>query len=148
VDFEVLHPSRQELQERHKTNALSCVLRVSNGQQTALLTGDIEQAQETQLLALGDRLQAQWLMVPHHGSKTSSSAAFLDAVAPQFALVQAGYRNRFGHPASPVLVRYQERKIRLVDTPHCGAATWRSWQPEVMVCERQRQAHYWRHRLP
>jgi len=148
VDFELLHPSRQELQERHKTNALSCVLRVSNGQQTALLTGDIEQAQETQLLALGDRLQAQWLMVPHHGSKTSSSGAFLDAVAPQFALVQAGYRNRFGHPAGPVLVRYQERKISLVDTPHCGAATWRSWQPEAMACERRRQAHYWRHRLP
>jgi competence protein ComEC len=148
VDFEVLHPSSQELQERHKTNALSCVLRVSNGQQTALLTGDIEQAQETQLLALGNRLQAQWLMVPHHGSKTSSSGAFLDAVAPRFALVQAGYRNRFGHPASPVLVRYQERKIQIVDTPHCGAATWRSWQPEFMACQRRLQARYWHHRLP
>jgi hypothetical protein len=88
------------------------------------------------------------LLVPHHGSKTSSSAAFLNAVQPQLALVQAGYRNRFGHPAQPVLVRYAERHIRMVDSPHCGAATLRSTQPQLIHCQRTEGMRYWHHRLP
>ncbi|HSO45127.1 MAG TPA: DNA internalization-related competence protein ComEC/Rec2, partial [Rhodoferax sp.] len=108
VDFEVLHPLASDYGDVRKTNAMSCALRIGNGRQTALLAGDIEQAQEAQLLArnLGGapgpnhptgNLQADVLLVPHHGSKTSSSAAFLDAVQPRLALVQTGYRNRFGH---------------------------------------------------
>ena len=84
------------------------MLRISNGARTALLAGDIEQAQEARLAgSSGAALQADVLLVPHHGSKTSSSDAFLDAVRPSLALVQAGYRNRFGHPAAPVLERYR-----------------------------------------
>jgi competence protein ComEC len=93
-------------------------------------------------------LRAQWLLVPHHGSKTSSSPDFLDAVQPRFAMVQAGYRNRFGHPASPVLVRYDERKIAVIDTPHCGASRWQSWQADQIACEREVQRRYWRHIAP
>ena len=93
-------------------------------------------------------LKAQVLLVPHHGSKTSSSAAFLDAVAPQWALVQSGYRNRFSHPAAPVLARYQERHIAVVDSPHCGAATWRSTVPQEVRCEREQGRRYWDHRVP
>ena len=93
-------------------------------------------------------LRADVLLVPHHGSKTSSSAAFLDAVQPRLALVQAGYRNRFGHPASPVLVRYDERRIRMIDTPHCGAASWQSWHPDGVQCARDVQKRYWHHLLP
>ena len=88
------------------------------------------------------------LLVPHHGSKTSSSEAFLDAVRPQWALVQAGYRNRFGHPAPPVVARYAERGATLVDSPHCGAARWSSTEPLRMDCERQRSPRYWHHRAP
>src|SRR5659263_71231 len=73
-------------------------------------------------MCIRDRLKADVLLVPHHGSRFSSSAAFLDAVQPRTALVQAGYRNRFGHPAAPVLVRYEERHIQVIDSPHCGAA--------------------------
>jgi competence protein ComEC len=69
-------------------------------------------------------------------------------VQPRFAMVQAGYRNRFGHPASPVLVRYDERKITVVDTPHCGASRWESWQADQITCEREVQRRYWRHRAP
>ncbi len=148
VDFEVLHPQASDYEGKNKPNALSCVLRISNGARTALLTGDIEQPQEARLAAAGVPLAADVLLVPHHGSKTSSSAVFLDAVAPRMALVQAGYRNRFGHPAAPVMARYGERHIPVVDSPHCGAATWRSAQPARIDCQREAAMRYWHHRVP
>ena len=148
VTFEVLHPQAADYDDPHKTNAMSCTLRIANGTQTALLAGDIEQTQEARLVAAGAPLRADVLLVPHHGSKTSSSAAFLDAVQPRLALVQAGYRNRFGHPAGPVLVRYEERHIQVIDTPRCGAAVWQSWVPQEVVCERDRGRRYWHHRMP
>jgi competence protein ComEC len=86
--------------------------------------------------------------VPHHGSKTSSSAAFLDAVHPSIALVQAGYRNRFGHPAAPVMDRYHERGIAVIDSPHCGAARWSSAHPDRVACQRDEARRYWTHRAP
>ena len=147
VQFEVLHPLADDYSMNRKTNAMSCVLRIGNGRRTALLVGDIEQAQEARLVA-SSHLQADVLLVPHHGSKTSSSAAFLDAVAPSLALVQSGYRNRFGHPAPEVLARYRERHIRLLDSPHCGAMSWSSDRPEELQCQRELAARYWQHRLP
>jgi competence protein ComEC len=144
----VLHPQAQHYEAAAKSNAMSCVLRISNGAQTLLLTGDIEQRQEAQLLAAGAPLKSDVLLVPHHGSKTSSSAAFLDAVAPEIALVQAGYRNRFGHPAAPVMARYAEREVRVVDSAHCGAARWQSAQPQQVSCQRQQNHRYWQHQTP
>ena len=64
------------------------------------------------------------------------------------ALVQAGYRNRFGHPAPSVVQRYASHGIRLVDTVHCGAAVWRSDQPAAVDCERERAPRYWQHTPP
>jgi competence protein ComEC len=153
VDFEVLHPQADDYAANHPSNTMSCTLRISNGVQSAMLAGDIEQVQEARLVAAGagaapNRLKSDVLLVPHHGSKTSSSTAFLDAVQPQFALVQAGYRNRFGHPAEPVLVRYAERNIRVVDTPHCGAMTWQSAQPQDVKCQRMQGLRYWHHQMP
>ncbi len=145
VAFEVLHPQAPDYQAPSKSNAMSCVLRITNGAHSALLTGDIEQPQEARLLAGLQSIRAELLLVPHHGSKTSSSAAFLDAVAPRFALVQAGYRNRFGHPAESVLERYSERHIQVVDSPHCGAITWESARADRVSCQRARQRHYWQH---
>jgi competence protein ComEC len=149
VAFEVLHPHSGDYGDVHKTNAMSCTVRISNGQQTALLAADIEQSQEDRLVAAEQiDLHADVLLVPHHGSKTSSSAGFLDAVHPRIALVQAGYRNRFGHPAPSVLARYIERQVQVVDSPHCGAMTWQSWQPESVACQRQKDPRYWQHRVP
>jgi competence protein ComEC len=148
VDFEVLHPRAPDYEAGLKSNALSCTLRISNGAQSILLAGDIEQAQESRLVAEGVDIRANVMLVPHHGSKTSSSAAFLDAVQPQIALVQSGYRNRFGHPAQPVLVRYAERGIRVVDSPHCGAVTWHSLHPAQVSCHREQALRYWHHRVP
>ncbi|MEP6792066.1 MAG: DNA internalization-related competence protein ComEC/Rec2, partial [Ramlibacter sp.] len=148
VDFEVLQPLAQDYETRNKSNAMSCVLRIANGRQTALLVGDIEQPQEARLVAASAALKADVLLVPHHGSKTSSSEAFLDAVRPRIAIVQAGYRNRFGHPAEPVLARYEARQVEVIDSPHCGAAWWRSVAPAAAACQRAASARYWHHRLP
>ncbi len=153
VRFEVLHPdgpAPPDAPARGRgggspSNARTCVLRVvAHDGRAALLAGDIERAQEAALLRSGLPLAADLLLVPHHGSKTSSSEAFLDAVQPAAALVQSGYRNRFGHPAPQVVRRYEERGIALVATPQCGAATWASAQARV-VCERERSRRYWHH---
>jgi competence protein ComEC len=150
VDFAVLHPRSEDYESLSTSNAMSCTLRISNGLQSALLAGDIEQRQEARLAdaVAGNGLKSDVLLVPHHGSKSSSSEVFLDAVQPRFALVQAGYRNRFGHPAPSVLVRYAERKIQVVDTPHCGAITWRSDRPTAIQCQRLQALRYWHHRIP
>ncbi|MFM7026881.1 MAG: DNA internalization-related competence protein ComEC/Rec2 [Limnohabitans sp.] len=142
VLFEVLHPESDAGSPR--PNALSCVLRISAAGGSVLLAGDIEAAQERQLLARG-LAPVDLLLVPHHGSKTSSTEAFLDALQPRMALVQAGYRNRFGHPAPSVAQRYLDRGIRWWTSPDCGAATWRSDQPAQLRCERPATPRYWRH---
>jgi competence protein ComEC len=154
VQFEVLHPRTDDYADARRPNALSCVVRIESApdpqgrRRRALLTGDIELAQESALVASGQLQPVDWLLVPHHGSKTSSSAPFLDATAPRIAVVQAGYRNRFGHPAAPVLERYRERGVRWVSTVECGAALWRSDQPEAMRCWRHERQRYWHHRMP
>ena len=159
VLFEVIHPQAADYATPAKSNALSCVLRISTSGSTAhtqgqkiLLTGDIEAAQEAQLLAHeqggGADLHADVLLVPHHGSRTSSTDAFVQAVSPRFALVQAGYRNRFGHPAPAVLERYQMQGIDLLDSSHCGAATWRSTEPMRVHCQRVVARRYWHHVPP
>jgi competence protein ComEC len=148
VDFAVLHPQDADYAVPSKSNAMSCVLRISNGQHSALLVADIEAAQEARLVASGAVLQADLLLVPHHGSKTSSSPAFLDAVRPRVALGQSGYRNRFNHPTPEVAQRYADRSIRLFTSPRCGAATWRSEQPQTVLCQRETGQRYWQHPIP
>ena len=148
VAFEVLHPAASDYQAVRKPNAMTCVLRVSNASRTVLLAGDIEQPQEARLAADASALRADLLLVPHHGSKTSSSEGFLAAVQPAVALVQAGYRNRFGHPAASVLERYRSRGVAVLDSPHCGAAFWRSDSGQEVGCQRDRAPHYWQHRAP
>lgn len=148
VQFEVLHPQAADYEHPARPNAISCVLRIGNAQAHALLAGDLEQAQEAVLAEAPARIAADLLLVPHHGSRTSSSAEFLDAVHPLAAVVQAGWRNRFGHPAPDVMERYRERRIAVFASPHCGAAAWRSTQPGTVRCERATTPHYWQHHAP
>ena len=156
VQLEVLHPAvaaSAQLAPSERPNMQSCVLRIRAVDGTAaLLVGDIERAQERALTARaaesGDALQAAFLLVPHHGSKTSSSDAFLAAVQPRVALVQAAYRSRFGHPAPEVVERYHSHGVQVIDTARCGAARWQSSQPDAVQCERERHPHYWQHRVP
>jgi competence protein ComEC len=155
VRFEVLHPTPpQVLSKTPKPNEVSCVLRIGgvqastqgSPQGTALLTGDIETPQELALVQAG-LSPVDLLLVPHHGSKTSSSSAFLETLRPRWGLLQAGYRNRYGHPAPSVVARYQNLGIELVDNVRCGAATWRSDTPDQVQCERLLRKRYWHHRV-
>ena len=152
VRFDVLHPTPEDYDRKLRSNAMSCVIRVQakpeQGGRSALLTGDIEKDQEASLVALhGAALKTQVLIVPHHGSKTSSTAAFLDAVQPEVAVFQTGYRNRFGHPADDVLARYRERQITEIDSPSCGAWSWNfESESKLAICQRPAQRRYWNHR--
>jgi competence protein ComEC len=148
VHFEILHPQADDYAHVNKPNAVSCVLRIGNDRAHALLAGDLEQGQEQMLVDDAAGLAADLLLVPHHGSRTSSSVRFLDAVQPAAAVVQAGYRNRFGHPAPDVMERYRERGIAVFASPHCGAAGWRSTAPGTVRCERAAAPHYWHHHAP
>lgn len=141
VLWQVLHPPAGGAGQG---NPSSCVLRVqaANGA-AALLTGDIEAPQEAGLLRSGLKLQADVLLAPHHGSRTSSSPAFVEAVAPHTVVVQAGYRNRFGHPAPQVVQRYVDLGVALVATPQCGAVDWSAEAPQTVGCERQHHRRYW-----
>lgn len=145
VRFEMLHPPGAAAPAGGKPNAVSCVLRVGNGRAHVLLAGDIERAQEAALASGPRPLRADVLLVPHHGSRTSSTEDFLDAVRPSAALVQAGYRNRFGHPAPEVMARYARRGIPVFASGHCGAAAWDSRAPGEVRCARRALARYWHH---
>lgn len=104
------------------SNGQSCVLRIDAGGTSALLTGDVDARGERQLVgAARDTLAAQILVVPHHGSRTSSVEPFLDSVGPRVAVFPVGYRNRFGHPHRSVLARYEARGIPLPRTDRDGA---------------------------
>jgi competence protein ComEC len=145
VRFEVLHPLA--IEPAAKSNARSCVIRVSTPAASVLIPGDIEREQELALVAaFGERLASTVLIAPHHGSRTSSSAPFLQAVRPQLGIIQNGYRNRFGHPAPDVVARYREHGIALRSSPACGAWTWRSdASPASGACQRDVARRYWHH---
>jgi len=147
VRFEMLHPA-MGAQER-RTNNLSCVLKVAARSGAMLLTGDIEREAEAVLLARDPgALRADVLLVPHHGSRTSSSAAFIAAVSPRVAVVPAGYRNRFGHPALAVAERYAAAGVAMRRTDLEGAVTVRFMERGLEIeSERQRRGRYW-HEAP
>jgi competence protein ComEC len=122
VEFAILHPLPEAYAARPDNNHLSCVLTVTVAGHRALLTADIEASDEAALVARDPAgLAAAVIVVPHHGSKTSSTAAFVDAVAAKHALFSVGYRNRFGHPRDDVTRRYADGGAQLWRTDRDGA---------------------------
>jgi competence protein ComEC len=141
VRFEVLHPAPGAQPQRR--NDASCVLRIAAGERAMLLAGDIERRAEAELAARGG-LRSDVLLMPHHGSRSSSSAAFLEAVRPRLAVAAAGYRNRFGHPAADVLARYAAVGARVLRTDREGAVTLRLAPDGLRIeTQRARRARYW-----
>ncbi len=146
VEFAVLHPPPQAYAAaRPRTNDMSCVLRVGSPYGSALLTGDIEARSEAGLLASPVMLATDVLVVPHHGSRTSSTPAFIAAIAPRLAIFTPGYRNRFGHPRGDVVERYRAAGAALARTDLQGAITMRfdGNQPLRWLAARDTQRHYW-----
>ncbi|CAN5369927.1 DNA internalization-related competence protein ComEC/Rec2 [soil metagenome] len=143
VRFETLAPDASSMQAR-KANARSCVLKVSSGVHSMLLTADIEAPQERAMLEAVHDLQATVVTMPHHGSATSSSAAWVAAVAPRFAIAQAGWRNPFGHPRPDVVARYREAGAVALDVSQTGALTIRLSRAGATVsCLRATRPRYW-----
>ena len=121
-------------------NNASCVLLIETSSARVLLAGDIEKTVEYTLVVP----PVDVLIVPHHGSATSSTDEFVAMLRPRFAVVSAGWNNRFGHPHPTVLERYQDRGAHIVSTAVSGALRWRSDRADEIVAERCRSSPYWR----
>lgn len=152
VEFRFVHPLAASAQEFRQspvaglpgTNAISCVLQIRALDGTsALLTGDIGRIQELDLTLRESTLRSDFLLIPHHGSRHSSSQRFIQTVQPRVAVAQAGYRNAFGHPAPDVLHRLGEMDVRVFASPSCGAASWSSDKPDVVQCARETGRRFW-----
>ena len=123
VRFEFLHPQARTSagDDRTKDNDRSCVLKIVSRYGSVLLPGDIEKHSEHQLLRSPDRLRADLLIAPHHGSRTSSTLEFVHAIAPVYTVFSVGHRNRFGHPHPAVNARYRQSGSRVLRTDFSGA---------------------------
>lgn len=149
VHFEMLHPLADDYAKwLPAANAMSCVLRIEAAGRVVLLTGDIERASEAELLLRSPtRLAADVLLVPHHGSRTSSTAEFIAAVKPAHAVFTNGYRNRFGHPRADVVQRYIEAGAQLYRSDRDGAVAFRFEAGRLAVARwRADNPRYWRDR--
>ncbi len=128
AQLELLHPfdeASTNLTDRD-VNDDSLVLKLTYGTVNILFTGDIEQDAELRLIESRKDLKSEIIKVPHHGSRTSSTAEFLDAVRPRYAIFSLGERNRYGFPADAVIKRYRDRNCRVLRTDRLGAIRLRT----------------------
>lgn len=141
VHFEFLYPERRQRMREQASNHQSCVLRVSTAGKSMLLTSDIEASDEIAMLANGLG-HSDVMLVPHHGSGTSSGVDFLDAVRPEVAIIPVGYRNRYRHPKPEVLTAYEARKIRVLRSDADGMV--QVVLPSLAISAyRQEHRRYW-----
>jgi competence protein ComEC len=142
VDFEVMHPARGAL---GSDNDRSCALRVSGAGGSALLLADPESAAEAELLSLP--IAADVVLLPHHGSRTSSSAALIAAVSARIGIASAGFGNRWGMPAPEVVARWRAAGTTVLTTTDAGAVSVRFRErPGALAVEteRGRNRRWWR----
>lgn len=142
VRFQFISPPKQRFQNE---NDNSCVLRIDTAQSSVLLTGDIEQTAEDYLVQkAANSLPAKLLIAPHHGSKTSSSAAFLAKVLPDLILIPADSPNRFGFPHTEVVERYRAIHAKHYITGETGAITIKFTANKIhFESYRDSHGHYW-----
>ncbi len=140
VEFEVLSGSRLSVSD----NERSCVLRVTAGNEKLLLTGDIGKKTESHLINQFESLEADYLLLPHHGSRFSGSQAFLSLVNPSQVLVSSGYRNPYGHPAEETLNRVERLGATLYNTATSGTLSFVMGRgPEAVKKYKIQSARYW-----
>ncbi|OQY51418.1 MAG: DNA internalization-related competence protein ComEC/Rec2 [Candidatus Parabeggiatoa sp. nov. 2] len=144
VDFQILHPPANVV--ANKKNNRSCVLKVSTEKSAILLPGDIEKRVEFRLAqGYPTNLKADILIAPHHGSGTSSTESFLEAVQPTIGLFSAGYRNRYRHPKKEIVQRYHRREIKTWNTTQTGAISFRLSADGISApsLAREEMRRYW-----
>ena len=146
VRFDILYPDAASYEERRiKSNDRGCVLKISTVNGTAMIPADIERRGERMLLEHAAAvLRAEVLIAPHHGSRTSSSAAFVAAVAPQVVIYPVGYRNAFRHPHPDVVARYQTLGSTQYRTDEGGAIRFELGGAQALAVSRYRD-HYKRY---
>ncbi|MGY1920906.1 DNA internalization-related competence protein ComEC/Rec2 [Pseudomonas tolaasii] len=129
------------------SNPRSCVLRIEANGEGLLLTGDIDRAAEQAFLASPLAIRTDWLQAPHHGSRSSSSDAFLQQLAPDSVLISRGRGNAFGHPHPQVLARYQALGSQIHDSAEQGAVRvlLGAFKPPTTA---RSQRRFWREALP
>lgn len=144
VEFEVLHPS---LESNFTGNNASCVLKVSSKHGSVLLTGDIEQQAEKSLLKkMPEEIKADILLAPHHGSKTSSSNEFIATIAPEYAVISTGYRNRFGFPKQDIMSRYEAHGVETLVTYITGEISMKFSAAGLIIEQfRLKNRRFWHH---
>lgn len=148
VNFEFLHPTETT---RGNDNNRSCVLKVSNAQYSVLLTGDIQKKAERELLRTQrEQVDVDVLVMPHHGSNSSSGHAFIRAASPDWAIASAAYRSRFRHPDRRVIQRYKKQQVRLLNTAEDGAIRFKfpsegALEPPIRYREENRG--FWSRRM-
>jgi competence protein ComEC len=143
IDYRFLHPSQDSLRDGNNS---SCVLSIAAGAHSVLLTGDIEAPAEGQILARSAALSSDIVVIPHHGSLTSSSPAFVNRVRPGLAIASAGFANRWGFPRERVIRRWEGIGAGVLDTATQGGIS-------LQVCalsgishlqgQRQIQRRFW-----
>ncbi len=148
VEFAILSPLEIiKAENGHDKNNQSCVLKISTDFGTVLLTGDIERETESYLYHnFATQLAADVLVVPHHGSNTSSLSGFIKAVSPQYAVFTVGYKNRYRLPGKKVLQRYQQNsRASLFKTYETGALTFQMKQGASLQPQAYRllNSRYW-----
>ena len=144
VIFTMLSPDRVFTSD----NDNSCVLKIESKHGVILLTGDIEATAENWLVkTYANALNADIVVAPHHGSKTSSSSGFLQATDAKYFLISAGYKNPFGHPHQNVLIRYRQNQVRWLNTADSGAIEVKfsnhTWSVHGI---RETESKYWNRR--
>lgn len=144
VEFRILNPPARG--HFHGNNG-SCVLRVTAGSHSLLLTGDIERRSEYSMLAAHVTLRSAVLVAPHHGSRTSSTSRFIAAVHPDYVLFPVGFHNRFGFPKQDIIDRYRHYGPRILDTAQSGAIDIRIGNAGISVhSQRQTARRFWQSR--
>ncbi|HEY0267742.1 MAG TPA: DNA internalization-related competence protein ComEC/Rec2 [Methyloradius sp.] len=147
VQFEMVYPDYASYGNASlKDNDRSCVLKVTSQFGSLLLTGDIEAKAEDALLGAQNKLlKSDVLIVPHHGSKTSSTPGFVATVEPAIAIFTVGYLNRFGHPKAQIVDRYEAIGSRIYRSDQDGAILLDFTEKQGIVIRRWRQQakHYW-----
>ena len=144
VEFKVLHPAPGDLL---RGNDGSCVLAVRVGEHRLLLTGDIEARAEEQLVRSGVLMPVDVVVIPHHGSLTSSTSAFVDELRADIAIASAGFRNRWGFPMPKVVQRWEAAGSRVLNTAHSGAVSFRMCAEDGMSKlheHRVDESRFWR----
>ena len=143
VSFEFLYPQAGDYNSA-KDNDRSCVLRINSPYGSVLLPGDIEKYSESRLLQSAEPLRTDVVIAPHHGSRTSSTPGFVQAVAPAVTVFSVGYLNRFGHPHPVVNARYRHAGSRTIRTDFSGAVLLSMNSAGINV-ENWRDSHrrYW-----